>query len=98
MSREAIQLHEQITRGAIDVAAPLRFLRRMAPLASDYLGSLDFDAMVQQLSTSAGAVAGFIASRALGIGQDAVRFTALFFLMLYFSSSSFATAVGSSPR
>ena len=53
----------------------------MAPLASDYLGSLDFDAMVQQLSTSAGAVAGFIASRALGIGQD-VRFTALFFLML----------------
>jgi predicted PurR-regulated permease PerM len=85
MSREVIQLHEQIQSGAIDVAAPLRFLRRMAPLASDYLGAfgLDFDAMVQRLSTSAGAVAGFIASRALGIGQDVVRFTALFFLMLY---------------
>ena len=85
MSREAIQLHEQITTGAIDVAAPLRFLRRITPLASDYLGTfgLDFDAMVQRLSTSAGAVAGFIASRAVGIGQDVVRFTALFFLMLY---------------
>ena len=85
MSREAIQLHEQITTGAIDVAAPLRFLRRVTPLASDYLGTfgLDFDAMVQRLSTSAGAIAGFIASRAVGIGQDVVRFTALFFLMLY---------------
>lgn len=85
MSREAIQLHEQITTGAIDVAAPLRFLGRITPLASDYLGTfgLDFDAMVERLSTSAGAIAGFIASRAVGIGQDVVRFTALFFLMLY---------------
>src|SRR5512134_2186906 len=39
MSREVVQLHEQITSGAIDVAAPLRFLRRMAPLANDYLGT-----------------------------------------------------------
>lgn len=85
MSREAIQLHEQIKSGAIDVAAPLRFLRRITPLASDYLGTfgVDFDGMVQRLSASAGAVAGFIASRALAIGQDVARVTALFFLMLY---------------
>jgi predicted PurR-regulated permease PerM len=85
MSREAIQLHEQITSGALDVQAPLRFLRRITPLANDYLGrfGVDIDGMVQRLSTSAVAVASFIASRALGIGQDVARFTALFFLTLY---------------
>ena len=85
MSREAIRLHEQIASGAIDVGAPLRFVRRITPLASDYLGrfDVDIDGMVQRLSTSAGAVAGFITSKALGIGQDVARATALFFLMFY---------------
>ena len=40
MSRAAIQLHE---RGTIDVTAPLRFLRRFTPLASDYLGRFGID-------------------------------------------------------
>jgi predicted PurR-regulated permease PerM len=85
MSREAVQLHEQITSGAIDLQAPLRFLRRITPLASDYLGGfgVDIEGMVQRLSTSAVAVTQFIASSALGIGQNVLRITALFFLMLY---------------
>jgi predicted PurR-regulated permease PerM len=85
MSREAVQLHEQIASGAIDLQAPLRFLRRITPLASDYLGRLgvDIEGMGQRLSTSAVAATQFVASRALGIGQDLLRFTALFFLMLY---------------
>ncbi len=85
MSREAVQLHEQIASGAIDLQAPLRFLRRITPLASDYLGRLgvDIEGMGQRLSTSAVAVTQFVASRALGIGQDLLRVTALFFLMLY---------------
>jgi predicted PurR-regulated permease PerM len=85
VSREAIQLHEQITSGTLDVQAPLRFLRRITPVANDYLGGfgIDIDGMVERLSSSAVAVAGFIASRALGIGQDVARVTALFFLMLY---------------
>jgi predicted PurR-regulated permease PerM len=85
MSREAVQLHEQITSGAIDLQAPLRFLRRLTPLASDYLGrfGIEIEGMVQRLSSSALAVTQFVASRALGIGQDVLRVTALFFLMLY---------------
>lgn len=85
MSREAIRLHEQITSGAIDVEAPLRWLWRITPLVGDYLGrfGLDIERVVQWLSTSAAAVASFMASKALGIGQDVVQFTALFFLMLY---------------
>jgi predicted PurR-regulated permease PerM len=85
MSREAIQLHEQITSGAIDLEGPLRFVRRLTPVASDYLGRLgvDIDDIGQRLSASAVAATQFVASRALGIGQDLLRFTALFFLMLY---------------
>ena len=85
VTREAVQLHEQVTSGAIDLQAPLRFLRRITPLASDYLGGfgVDLEGMVQRLSTSAVAVTQFVASTALGIGQDVLRFTALFFLMLY---------------
>lgn len=85
MSREAIQLHEQITSGAIDLEGPLRFVRRLTPVASDYLGRLgvDIDDIGQRLSASAVAATQFVASRALGIGQDVLRFTVLFFLMLY---------------
>jgi predicted PurR-regulated permease PerM len=85
MTREAVQLHEQITSGAIDLQAPLRFLRRLAPLASDFLGrfGVEVEGIVQRLSSSALVVTQFVASRALGIGQDVLRVTALFFLMLY---------------
>jgi len=85
MSREAIDLRNQITSGAIDVQAPVQFLRRITPVAADYVGGfgIDVEALVQRLSTSAVAVSQFIASSALGIGQDALRITALFFLMVY---------------
>jgi predicted PurR-regulated permease PerM len=85
MSREAVDLRNQITSGAVDLQAPVRFLRRMTPLATDYVGGLgiDVEALVQRLSTSAVAVSQFLAASALGIGQDALRITALFFLMLY---------------
>ena len=85
MSQEAMRLHEQITSGAIDLHAPLRFVRRVTPLASDYLDrfGVDMDGLGERLSTGAVAIAKFIGSKALGIGQDIVRFTALFFLMLY---------------
>jgi predicted PurR-regulated permease PerM len=85
VSREAAYLHDQITSGAVDLQAPLRFLRRVTPLASDYLAGfgIEVEGLAQRLSTSAIAVSQFIASRALSIGQDVLRITALFFLMLY---------------
>jgi predicted PurR-regulated permease PerM len=85
MSREVLDLHEQIVSGAIDLQVPLRFLRRIPLLASDYVSrfGVDLGGVVQRLSTSAVAISQFIASRALGIGQDVLRISALFFLMLY---------------
>jgi len=85
VSREAVYLHDQIMSGTIDLQAPLRFMRRLTPLAGDYLANfgIEIESLAQRLSTSAIAVSQFIASRALGIGQDVLRVTALFFLMLY---------------
>ena len=85
MTREVLDLHDQIVSGAIDLQAPLRFLRRIPLIASDYVGrfGVDLGGLVQRLSTSAVAISQFIASRALGIGQDMLRISAMFFLMLY---------------
>ena len=85
MTREVLDLHDQIVSGAIDLQAPLRFLRRIPLIASDYVGrfGVDLGGLVQRLSTSAVAISQFIATRALGIGQDMLRISAMFFLMLY---------------
>ena len=85
MSREVLDLHDQIVSGAIDLEAPLHFLRRIPLLASDYVGrfGVDLGGVWQRLSTSAVAISQFIGARALGIGQDVLRVSALFFLMLY---------------
>ena len=85
VSREAVDLHNQITNGAVDLQAPVRFLRRLTPLATEYFGGfgIDVEAWMRRLSSSAVAVSQFVASSALGIGQDVLRITALFFLMLY---------------
>ena len=85
VSREALQLNEQIKSGTIDLQAPVRFVRRLMPLATDYLArfEVDLEALTQRLSSSALAISGLVASKALGIGQDILRITALFFVMLY---------------
>jgi predicted PurR-regulated permease PerM len=85
MSREAIALHQQVTSGAIDLKAPVRFLQRIAPLASRYLDwiGLDLDRIGQQLSSAAVTASQYVASSALAIGQNVLAFTALFFVMLY---------------
>lgn len=85
VAREAIALHEQVASGAIDLRAPLEFLRRLAPPVIDALDrfGVDLDGLARQLSNSAVAVTQFLGARALAIGQNILWTTALFFLMLY---------------
>lgn len=85
MSREVLMLQEKVQSGEIDVQAPLRYARGVAPLVTDYLErfGVDLDDVQARVSSAAVAVSQFLASRALAIGQDIVRITALFFLMLY---------------
>jgi len=82
---EALQLAEQIKSGAIDLKAPLRYLERMMPVATDFLDrfGLHVDGLTERLSTAALGISQIIAAGALGIGQDILNVTALFFVMLY---------------
>jgi predicted PurR-regulated permease PerM len=85
VSQEAVGLHEQIKSGAFDLQAPLRLVERLTPLVSQYLDrfGVDLDRIGQQLSTAAVDISQFLASRALTVGQNVVRFAGLFFVMLY---------------
>ena len=85
VTREAVQLADQIKSGAIDLKAPVRYLERITPIATGYLDrfGLDVEGLTQRLSSSALAVSQIIAAGALGVGQDILRITALFFVMLY---------------
>lgn len=83
--QEASAVYGRIVSGEIDVRAPLGWLWDAMPRASEHLERLGVDAnrLQQGLSSTALTVSRFLASRALVIGQDAVRVTAMLFLMLY---------------
>jgi predicted PurR-regulated permease PerM len=85
VTREAIQLADQVKSGEIDVRAPVRYVQRFMPILTDFLDrfGLDVEALMQRLSTSALSVSQVIAAALLGFGQDILRITALFFVMLY---------------
>lgn len=85
VTREALQLHDRITKGEIDLQAPLRYLQGLVPFASGILArfELDVESLVQRLSGAALGATQFIAQRALALGQDVLRVAVLFFLMLY---------------
>jgi predicted PurR-regulated permease PerM len=85
MAREAIALHDLIASGAVDLGAPLRFVKEITPLVGDYLHryDIDIDRLGQQLSSAALGVTQFLASRLVSVGQNILQFTVLLFLMLY---------------
>ena len=85
MTREAAALYERIQSGDIDLVQPLRAIERTLPLVSEYAYRFGFDAqkLQQGLSDAAVAVSQFLASQAINIGQNALRLSVLFFLMLY---------------
>jgi predicted PurR-regulated permease PerM len=85
VARESVSLYERVASGEIDVQAPVRLAERALPVVTEFLQRFHVDvARIQQgLSNTAVAVSQFIASRALSFGQNALRFTAQLFLMLY---------------
>lgn len=83
--REAAKLYTNIQSGQIDTAAPLAWIEAMMPQLVD-LGNklgIDLGAIQQNLTTLAVRASQRIGSSAIYAGQEAVRFTAMFFLMLY---------------
>lgn len=85
VTKEAAELYERVASGEIDLQEPVRAVERMLPIVTDYLNRFGVEStkIQQGLSTAAVAVSQFLAAQAVVIGQNALRFSILFFVMLY---------------
>lgn len=85
VSREAVGLYQRIAAGEVDLEAPVRTVEQWAPMVAEQLERLgvDLDRLRGGLSNVAVGASSWIASQALAIGQDALRFFVLFVLMVY---------------
>ena len=85
VTQQAIALYEQIRTGEINIQEVVGYLESLVPVVGDYLENYGINAArIRENVSSAAVTAGqFIASRALDIGQNALRISIQFFLMLY---------------
>jgi predicted PurR-regulated permease PerM len=85
VAREAVGLYEELTRGELEVAAPLQWVRDNAPTLERSLGGMgvDLDRLQEQLSEAAVAASRAIGTWALRFGQDVARVMLLSVVMLY---------------
>ena len=83
--QEAARLVERVASGEVDVQGSVEQAEEALPAVIEYLEGfgIDVDRIRQGLSGAAVAGSQYVASRALAIGQDALRFGVLFFVMLY---------------
>ena len=85
VSREAAGLYERIATGEIDLQEPMQMLERALPPVQAFMDQwgIEVERLRQGVSGAAVKASQFLASQALVIGQNALRFGLLFFLMLY---------------
>ncbi|CAN5287990.1 AI-2E family transporter [soil metagenome] len=83
--QEAASLFERIQAGDIALGRPLRWAEQQLPALNDALGrfNLDIARLREGLSSLALSSGQWLASRALALGQNAVRFAIMLALMLY---------------
>jgi predicted PurR-regulated permease PerM len=82
---EAAGLYDRIRSNEINVSGTVDWFQERLPRVVDAAESVgvDIDRVQSSLSASAISVSQFIATRAVAIGQDTIRITVYFFLMLY---------------
>lgn len=85
VATEASGLYERLRSGEIDLARLYDWANERLPIVIGWLQSIGVEpARLQaQASSAAVQISQLIASRALAIGQDTLRITVYFFLMLY---------------
>lgn len=85
VTAEAAALYQRLVSGDFDLMALFTGLVERLPQAEGALQSIGIEPerVTEQLSSIAGSVSGFLANSALAIGQDTLRTTVFFFLMLY---------------
>lgn len=82
---EAAGLYERIRTNEINVSGAIDWAEQRLPLVVETLESLtvDIERLQSQLSSMAITISNFVATSAVAIGQDTIRVTVYFFLMLY---------------
>lgn len=82
---EAVQVYDRVQSGEWDLRKLLEWGETQLPWINELAqrAGIDITKLGEQLSGAALSVSQFLASRALNIGQNAIRVTLMFFLMLY---------------
>ncbi len=82
---EGADLYSDIRDGVYDFSKPIAWVQSSLPVVSDLLGKvgIDFEKLKEGFSDTALNTSQWVATNLLNIGQNAVTFTILFFLMLY---------------
>jgi predicted PurR-regulated permease PerM len=85
VTNEAVLLYDRVQAGQLSLAGIYDFVEQRFPELLALLQKIDIDPEKLQSQLSAGAtqVTQFVASRAIALGQDTLRITVFFFLMLY---------------
>lgn len=85
VTQEATDFYERIAAGEIDLQQPIQTIEQVLPAVRDFMDrfNIDTERIRQGLSGTAVTISTFLASEAINIGQNALRFTVFFFLMLY---------------
>ncbi len=83
--RETASLIEQIQAGDIDIKRPVRWVEQQLPAVNETLArfNVDIDRLQEGLSSAALTSGQWLATSALAVGQNALRFTIMLVLMLY---------------
>jgi len=82
---EAVAFYKRLETGDLAVQEPLQALERLLTVATQYLErfGIDIQNLKQGLAGATVTVSRFLGAQALSLGQDALRLSVLFCLMLY---------------
>lgn len=85
VTRQAMDIYQDIATGVIDLQAPIEFVERSVPVLSDLLTAygVDVEGVRASIEEAAVTASQFIATEAFAFGRNALRFTLLFGVMLY---------------
>ncbi len=85
VANEVVALYQRLALGDVDFQAPVVWLERQIPLVADRLQQYGFDAgrLRESVTDIVGTASQFVAGQALVLGQNAITFGAMFFIMLY---------------
>jgi predicted PurR-regulated permease PerM len=83
--QEAATLYKRLETGDLTVQEPLQMLERLLAVVTQYLGRLGIETqnLTQSLAGATVTVSRFVGTQALNLGQDVLRLSVMFALMLY---------------